>query len=462
MNLKKSAQKLPYPLQLPLRYIYGAIPFSIREGRVFQETYNFLQESQWWSREKLEEYQMEQLTKLLNHAYDNVPYYRRVFDEIGLRPKDIQNFNDLKQLPCLTKDDFKNNFQELVARNIDIKKLPMSHTSGTSGKPLQFYTSRSAGQRERAFIFHQWSRAGYELGDSKVGIRGEIINRRNPVEFDPVEKILRLSPRVDNVETAKYYLQKIEGFKSDFIHGYPSAIASFAYVIKKYGLPVPFQLKAVLFASEVVYDWQRKIVGDVFKCKVFSHYGSAEHVVIAAECEHSSYYHPLPQYGITEIDPETNEIIGTGFSNYINPFIRYRTTDIASGVVSHCNSCERAYYPVFAKVEGRLEDYIMTSQGPVAPAVITHPFKDMKTVKDTQIIQKSMRLILLRIAPWPGKDSAAYKTEVSQLCRNLQAILGNDVRIEVEELEEIERTKSGKFKWIISEVSKNMLEKGLE
>ncbi len=461
MNLKDLAKNLPYPLKQGLKYVYGTIPLSLRYGKVFRETYAFLQESQWWSKEKLEEYQLEQLSKLLRHAYENVPYYQRVFDERGLKPKDIQDFKDLQELPYLTKDDFKKHFKELVATDINSKNLPISHTSGTSGKPLQFYTSRSIGQKELAFIFHQWSRVGYEPGDSRVEIRGAIIGHGNPVDFNPASKVLRLSPRVDNMETAEYYLQRIKKFKSDFIHGYPSAIASFAYTIKNYDLSVPFQLKAVLFASEAVYDWERKIVGDVFKCRVFSHYGMAEQVVLAAECEASSYYHGLPQYGITEIDPETKEIIGTSFLNYINPFIRYRTTDIASAPVLRCDHCGREYYPIIEKVEGRIEDYIVTSRGVVGPAIITHPFKDLKTIKDTQIVQKSMDLIILRVTPWDKKDPVAYKTEVEQLSRNLQEILGADMRIEIEETEEIERTKSGKFKWIVSDVSKDMLEKGL-
>jgi phenylacetate-CoA ligase len=51
-----------------------------------------LQESQWWSRQQLEEYQLQQLSKLLHHAYENVPYYRKVFGERGLKPKDVQDF----------------------------------------------------------------------------------------------------------------------------------------------------------------------------------------------------------------------------------------------------------------------------------------------------------------------------------------------------------------------------------
>ena len=98
-KLMHLATHLPRPLKQGLKYAYSVIPAPIRYGNVFCETYAFLQESQWWSREQLEEYQLEQLSKLLHHAYENVPYYRRVFDERGLKPKDIQSINDLKKLP---------------------------------------------------------------------------------------------------------------------------------------------------------------------------------------------------------------------------------------------------------------------------------------------------------------------------------------------------------------------------
>lgn len=90
------AKNLPYPLKQGLKYVYSVIPLPIRYGKVFRDTYAFLQESQWWSKEQLEEYQLQQLSTLLQHAYENVPYYHRIFDERGLKPKDIQDFKDLQ------------------------------------------------------------------------------------------------------------------------------------------------------------------------------------------------------------------------------------------------------------------------------------------------------------------------------------------------------------------------------
>lgn len=119
-------------------------------------------------------------------------------------------------------------------------------------------------------------------------------------------------------------------------------------MIKQYGLPVPLKLKAILFASESIYRWEWEVTKEIFNFRIFIHYGMAEKVVLAGECENTHNYNCLPQYSITEIDANTNEIIGTSLLNYVNPFIRYSTTDIATATLSNystCNECDRKYYP---------------------------------------------------------------------------------------------------------------------
>jgi len=142
MSIKKFKKKLPYPIKQSAKYLYGAIPARFRYGKVFWKTYNFLQESQWWSREKLEEYQMQQLSKLLHHAYENVPYYRNIFDERGLRPENIQDFEDLKKLPYLTKENIRENIKDLIARNIPNANLKYVTTGVSTGIPLGFYQEK--------------------------------------------------------------------------------------------------------------------------------------------------------------------------------------------------------------------------------------------------------------------------------------------------------------------------------
>ena len=141
MNIRKTLKSLPKPFQKIIKSTYGLLPPSLRFGKVFSQTYNFLQESQWWSRKELENYQMDQLNKLLIHAYNNVPYYQNLFNKQGLKLDDIQSLDDLKKIPFLTKDMVREESKDLIAKNYDIKNLYISHTSGTTGKPLQWYIS---------------------------------------------------------------------------------------------------------------------------------------------------------------------------------------------------------------------------------------------------------------------------------------------------------------------------------
>jgi len=439
-----------------VKVIYNrwGIPNFVRYNKTFWNTYNFLQKSQYWTKEKLREYQFKQLKKLLYHAYENVPYYHRIFKERGLHPGDIRSLKDLNKIPYLNKDVFKSRFNEMVAKNIDVRNLPLSHTSGTTGKPLQFYQTYTENIIEWAFICHQWSRVGYRPGERRVEMRGPLINKKKPAIYRPLDNVLRLSPIIKNKKVVEFYLKCIKSFGAKYIHGYPSAITTFASMIRRYGLDVPFKLRAIFFASEEVYDWERKMVEETFDCRVFSHYGLAEHVALAAECEKSRFYHFMPQYGVTEIDSETHEIIATGFLNYVNPFIRYKTSDIASSPISsECEHCGRNYFPIVKRIEGRLEDFIVTPDGTIIPpAVITHPFKDLKTIKNTQLIQLDIDQILLRVSPFE-KNSDKSEKEINQLVNSLQEIFGSNMKIEIEIVDEIERTLTGKFRWIISKIS---------
>src|SRR4030042_4274858 len=107
VKLREVVRRLPNPVRQGIKYTYGALPPRLRYGRVFWETYNILRESQFWSHERMEQYQLEQLGRLLRHAYENVPYYRRIFDERQLKPKDIKRLEDLRNFPLLTKETIK-------------------------------------------------------------------------------------------------------------------------------------------------------------------------------------------------------------------------------------------------------------------------------------------------------------------------------------------------------------------
>lgn len=460
MNIKNLKRKLPFPIKQSVKYLYGLVPPRIHYGKQFWDTYNFLQESQWWPKEKLEDYQMQQLTKLLNHAYENVPYYRRIFDERGLKPKEIQNFNDLKKLPYLTKEIVQEHLTGLIARNYPKSRLEYVTTSGSTGIPLWFYYEKGlSGAKELPFIFTQWKRVGFKIGDRCVVLRGNVIQPASKSEFweyDPINKNLILSSWHMKDEAFPKYIEKIREFKPDFIHSYPSAITVLAKFMRENNVESFPTVKAVLCASENLYSWQRELLEKVFQCRIYSHYGQTELVTLAGECEKSTYYHIFNEYGITELikpdgtpannEGEIGEIVGTGFNNYAMPFIRYKTGDFAVCSCKEC-SCGRRYR-LIKRVEGRLQEFIVAKDNHLISLQDMQIYKIFDNVKQFQFHQDKKGEVVFNVIK---KDTYTQK-DTKHIKEELHKRFGSDMKIEIRFVNNILRTKSGKYRFLIQKL----------
>jgi len=163
---------------------------------------------------------MQQLSKLLHHAYENVPYYRRVFDDRGIKPKDIQDFDDMSKLPYLTKAIIQENLPALVAQNYPKSKLQYVTTGGSTGIPLGFYHERGVSSaREWAFMKAQWDRVGYHLRDKCVVLRGRVVESAAEGkfwEYSLFGRWLILSSYHMIDENLPKYIEKIREFNPDF------------------------------------------------------------------------------------------------------------------------------------------------------------------------------------------------------------------------------------------------------
>ena len=461
MNIKKIVKKLPPPIMHYAKYLYGAIPPRYRYGKIFWKIYSFLQESQWWSREKLEDYQLQQLRKLLHHAYDKVPYYRRIFDERGLKPKNIQTFSDLKKLPYLTKEIIRENSPDLVAKNYLRSKLQYITTGGSTGMPLGFYQERRASNsREWAFMLTQWERVKFKIGNKRAILRGNIVqsvSKGKFWEYNPIDKTLIFSSYHMTDHTLPNYVKKINEFRPDFLHVYPSVITILARFMKENNIAPFTSVKALLCSSENLYRWQRNLLEEVFQCRVYSWYGHAEMAVLAGECEKSTNYHIFPEYGLVElIDNNGNpvskeegrgEIVASGFNNYVMPFIRYRTGDIAVYIKEKC-SCGRNY-PLLKKVEGRMQEFFVDKTGSLI-TFIAHDYC-LWNVKDIinayQYVQNEPGKVLLNI-----DAKRKFSNSDIESVKRIFMEFYSSFYIEINFVKNIPRTKSGKFRYLIQKL----------
>jgi len=461
MSIKNLKKKIPYPIKQNLKYIYSLVPLPIRYGKLFRETYAFLQGSQWWSREKLEEYQLQQLEKLLKHAYENVPYYRMVFDERGLKPKDIKNIDDLKKVPYLTKDIVRHNLPDLIAQNYPKSKLQYVNTGGTTGIPLGFYWQKGVTDpKEWAFVWRGWNWAGYGFRQKRITLRGNIINRfknnnRQWWEYNPLDNALILSSYNMTEENLPQYIGKINKFKPTAIQGYPSSLAILANFLKNENLRLE-GINCVLTSSESMYQHQREIVEKYLGTVIFDHYGNSERTALIMQCEEGNY-HIISEYGIMELiakdgnpvseEGEGGEIIATGFNNYAMPFIRYRTGDIAVHSNQRC-SCGRKY-PSLKMIEGRMQAYLVDKTG----SLITFIYSEVAlwNVKDKinayQYVQDKPGKVLLNI---DAKKN--FSISNIEIIKNTFLESYSRFDIEIKFVKNILKTKSGKFRYLVQKL----------
>lgn len=428
------------------------IPLSSRLGNDFWEWYAFFQESETWSLDQMQEFQLRRLRDLLSELIATSQFYRDRIDPVNIKQiSSLEKFRE--QIPALSRIEYRNNYQEILNSTWEMQKLVKSQTSGTTGSALQFYHAANDNAREWAAICHQWNRVGYIPGVSR---RAEFRGLTKPgqlVETAPHYNLIRCSILDLKEEHIKYYADEIRKNRINFLHGYPSALYLLASEIIHAGIDFP-QPKAILLASEMVYDWQVNQIQTAFpNAKIFAHYGCAERTVLASWCEHRQEYHILPQYGLLEIDKNTSEIIGTNLYNSVNGFVRYRMTDtVLQQDDTICPDCGRPYTPRLLELGGRSEDFLFSPEkGWIPPAIVTYPLKSLQGIRELQFYQKEKTKIAVRYTSL-STNRGLLKHDLSQIEAGLQHLFGIGVEYRFEQVDDFEKGPTGKFKWIICEL----------
>ncbi len=445
--LKNIYSKMPHLFQYYIKLIYFRFKQPYWKNKYFLKTLNFLKTSDNWSKLELEEYQLNQLKKLVIYSYENVSYYHELFDKIKFNPYNMKSFADFEKIPLLDKETFRNNVQnkKLISKKYSSNKILKIHTSGTTGSSLYFYTKYNYFYEEFAYIFYLWERIGYKLGDKRVEFR--CVFKYGLYEYDYSQNVLRVSPIFSDVKVVKKYLKLIKRFGAKYLHGYPAVITNFARLIEKYNLKIDFEIKYILFSSEKIYPWQKELCSRVFNCQIYSHYGISEQVALAGKYVNSDKYYIVPQYSYVEQNSKTNEIIGTSFLNRVTPLIRYKTNDV-SDKFNFTN--DKSNFIYFNYINGRIGDIIFGKKGIITVATLTFLFNNLNYIAATQIIQNIDKSIIVKIIPKSYKNGLSNETE--KLCENLKKIVGYDVNYEY--ITELPLKSSGKFKWVINNAKK--------
>ena len=411
-----------------------------------------LMRSQWKSFEDLSKLQNKKLKAVIKYAYEYIPLYHRKFKEAGVKPDEIKTVKDLTKLPYTTKSEIQANFpNNIVAKHIDIKKCHSAHTSGSTGTPLTVVYDEKAEDFQKAVALRPNLSCGQRLFDKWIVFTDpRHIGKKKWFQgmglFNP-EKFSLFLPINKQIEI-------LERVLPDIIECYPSHLYLLAKLAKENGAKINPRL--IFSSAELLDQRTRHYIEDVFNSKVYDQYGGTELGRTAWECPERCGYHIDMEAVVMEFiqgdeqvtSGEKGEIVYTSLYNYAMPLIRYKSGDIGVPTDEKC-PCGREL-PLMKVVMGRKDDFLVATDGSlVSPITMDLIVKNMMEIEQCRIIQERKNLISVQIVE---KESLSEGT-VNQMTNKIKEVLGKDMEVKVEKLDELERDRSGKLRKVISKVN---------
>lgn len=252
--------------------------------------------------------------------------------------------------------------------------------------------------------------------------------------------------------------KKINQYRPVYIHTRPSAILPLARQILLSNSRLDFPIRHIFCDGEYITNGQRAIIEQAFQGRLVNVYGHTEGCALGHPCRFSDALHFMPQVGIVEVidkdgeevthEGEKGELVVTGFNNFYFPLVRYKTGDIVIQGEQNCE-CGRNYR-IIEKVEGRIQDYVVDrddSLVPLAPAIFNYNDMDWKDVKEFKVIQKQkgeLEILLQIESPAVNMDEQLEK----YVKDSLSMIFGKGFNVEVRIVEELGKTKIGKYRYL--------------
>ena len=435
-------------------------------GRHILNRLEDLNRTQWLSRDELLALQRANLKRLLEYAYQYVPYYQRVFKEIGFQPGDLdQDLTLFGKLPILTKAIIRENYQDMQTTE-EGRRRGMSElcTSGSTGEPLVFMQDADFRDAVTADVQRHMGWAGWEIGDLQALIWCAAANptlkwKTRTQLIDWVWNRFRLNAYAMTDATMTGFAERIRHDKPKILFGFATDLYHFAQFVRD----SPYQginFNGIFSTAELLHPTMRQFVEETFNCQIFNRYGSFELGGVACECAAHTGHHISVENNYVEILHEgfpvevgyVGDLIVTNLNNFGMPFIRYSIGDAGAWYGDEACPCGRAS-PMLQAIEGRIRDAFHTRDGRTfysgfsghAFHCLAHP-----TIKQFQIIQKNLDKIIVRLMP----DGEVPQTALDEISQAIRGLFGDNVLVTFEFLEKIPSLPSGKHQYAISEINR--------
>ena len=390
------------------------------------------------SREALLRKQRTDFAAIVAFAAANVPYYAEC---LSLHPDSI---------PLLEKDAVRERLDDLLSRDADRRQVKLGHTGGSTGKPLAFWYDQAKHELMRAGMMRGFMMSGWRPGQKVLnfwGARQDVaaggVFGANWSDLIAAEKTIAAT----EYSAAKLHAwaRCIQRYRPVLLYGYASAMSELARFVIADRMAMPRSLIGVYSTAEVLTDAQRDVMQRAFGCKVFNQYGCREVPNIAWECRHGNMHVFADLVYLESLrDDGEDRLIVTSLTNRLMPFIRYNLGDSGRLLDGEC-ACGSPF-PLLEMGLCRQNDWIRSRTGKsIHPGVFIHLLDGQTHIRQYQWVQRDLDNLTLNLV-------AAEKLSVQALAALSEKVgraMGEAVALEVNYVEEIPRTASGKLRFVI-------------
>jgi phenylacetate-CoA ligase len=399
------------------------------------------------------EYQEARLRETLRTAYAEVPFYRDLFDQHGIRPRDISTRGDLPRIPTVTKDDLREAYPERCVRKTSYP-VQEQFTSGSSGRPFAVKVDAHTLSEARALMFLRANFSGWEIGDpflqTGMSLNRGIVKRAK----DSLLRVRYVSAFDLSDAVLDRYLSIIEERRLEFAMGYPGSIFFLAKRARQVGFN--HRLRGIVCWGDNLYPHYRQEIEKAFHCRVTDTYGCGEGIQVAAQCGEGAYHVFMPHV-IVEVVDEAGNPVPAGASGTVlltrldagaMPLIRYRVGDMARmGHATTCR-CTRGLETILA-IDGRDTDVVVTPRGNrLIVHFFTGIFEYFPSVDTFRITQDRADAVRVEIVPRPDFESRHW----DQIKKDILEKGDPELKIEMTLVQNIPAESSNKRRFVVSKV----------
>ena len=342
-------------------------------------------------RSELRDLQSDQLQKTVQHAYENVPYYRDQFDEMGVTPEDIQTVDDISELPFTTKEDFRDEYPDGLFAVDDEDVLRIHASSGTTGKPkIVSYTDNDLDIWSEV-VARSLAASGAEAGDTVQNAYGYgLFTGGLGLHYGTEELGATVIP-IGSGQTQRQVELMID-LESDVFTCTPSYALYLAETAEEMGHdPADLPISTIIFGAEPCTDPMREEIEEKLGVDGVDIYGLSEIIGPGVSCEcHEAqdglhiwedHFYPEiidPQTGDPVDEGDEGELVLTTLTREALPVLRYRTGDLTTLYYDECE-CGRTMVRM-DNVTGRTDDLLIVRGVNLYPSEIEHTILDIDGV----------------------------------------------------------------------------------